>query len=237
MSIEPLFDSLIPHTKLVLLRQPITDASKDVMGNEVLLRILDRSGAVLLPPATLIKALTALNVQPHLDQRIINMALTQAEDGQAPPSALRLFINISPTSLLRLPEWLRDINPAVLATLCFEITEDEAIPIKPADLDAISYIRDLGVCFALDDFGSCYLSYDEFFAIKPRYVKVNADFIARSFTTPFYAEVIRGIASLAAALPTPCQLIGEGIESEALFEHARALGVTLFQGWHLGLPA
>jgi EAL domain-containing protein (putative c-di-GMP-specific phosphodiesterase class I) len=234
MSIEPLFDSLIPHTKLVLLRQPITDASKDVVGNEVLLRILDRSGAVLLPPATLIKALTALNVQPHLDQRIINMALA---DVAPPASSLRLFINISPTSLLRLPEWLRDINPAVLATLCFEITEDTAIPIKPADLDAIAYIRDLGVCFALDDFGSCYLSYDEFFAIKPRYVKVNADFIARSFTTPFYAEVIRGIAGLAAALPSPCQLIGEGIESEALFEHARALGVTLFQGWHLGLPA
>ena len=235
MSIEPLFDSLIPHTKLVLLRQPITDASKDVVGNEVLLRILDRSGAVLLPPSTLIKALTALNVQPHLDQRIINMALAGEE--QVSPSALRLFINISPTSLLRLPEWLRDINPAVLATLCFEITEDEAIPVKPADLDAIAYIRDLGVSFALDDFGSCYLSYDEFFAIKPRYVKVNADFIARSFTTPFYAEVIRGIAGLAAALPTPCQLIGEGIESEALFEHARALGVTLFQGWHIGLPA
>jgi EAL domain-containing protein (putative c-di-GMP-specific phosphodiesterase class I) len=233
MSIEPLFDSLIPNTKLVLLRQPITDASKDVMGNEVLLRILDRSGAVLLPPATLIKALTALNVQPHLDQRIINMALAQAEVG----ASLRLFINISPTSLPRLPEWLRGINPAVLATLCFEITESEAIPIKPADLDAIAYIRDLGVCFALDDFGSCYLSYDEFFAIKPRYVKVNADFIARSFTTPFYAEVIRGIASLAAALPSPCQLIGEGIESEALFEHARSLGVTLFQGWHIGLPA
>lgn len=227
-----ILESLFATDKFVLMQQPIVDVNKTVVGYEILLRIKDATNKLLLSPGSFIATLENYNLQIELDKLVINKFFASLQT----PSALTYHVNISPKSVYMLPFLLERFDHNAFTNVCFEITEsysvNTAVPLF--DIEKFNYIRNLGITFSFDDFGTKYVNYDEIYLLRPNFIKVDMAFLKQSVTIPFYKTVLNNIATLAEAVEARC--IVEGVEDEALFLHAASCGFTLFQGWYFGKP-
>lgn len=105
---------------------------------------------------------------------------------------------------------------------------------RPVDeIDARLY-REAGFRFAIDDFGEGHSGFALLEATRPDYLKLS-----RKLTHGMDIAATRPLlaAALAYANSSGCELIAEGVETEANAEALQGVGVRLAQGYHLGRPA
>jgi len=91
------------------------------------------------------------------------------------------------------------------------------------------------VQLAIDDAGSGYASLRHILALQPAYVKLDIEWVHNIHRDPVRRALVSGLAYF--ATETGCELIAEGIETEAELEAIRELGIHLGQGYVLGRPA
>jgi EAL domain-containing protein (putative c-di-GMP-specific phosphodiesterase class I)/DNA-binding NarL/FixJ family response regulator len=148
------------------------------------------------------------------------------------PPAVALSVNLSADVLLLEPT-LRAIIAGADRPLIVEVTEHERID----DYAAVrSALADLGpnVKLAIDDAGSGYASLRHILALEPDYVKLDIEWVHGIDTDPVRRALVSGLAHF--ATETGCELIAEGIETEAELRVIRELGIQLGQGYLLGRP-
>lgn len=150
------------------------------------------------------------------------------------PEGAFLSLNVSPSFLLE----RTGIAVAELARACdrrivLEITEHDPIDDYGALLSAVA---DLGVevQLSVDDAGAGYASLHHILALSPSFVKLDQSWIAGIDRDPARQALVAGLRHFAAS--TSCQLIAEGIETEAERDTLHGLGVELGQGFLLGRP-
>ncbi len=143
-------------------------------------------------------------------------------------------INASPEAVVsgRLHEMLRD---APSARVVLEITEHAAVADYARLHHALLPLRQRGVRLAIDDAGAGYSSFQHILQLGPDIIKLDMS-LTRSVDTDI------GRRALAAALSyfareTSCQIVAEGIESEAELATLKALNIAKGQGYLLGKPA
>ncbi len=118
--------------------------------------------------------------------------------------------------------------------IVLEILENEDVPDFVALKDQLETVRALGLSIALDDIGSAYAS-----LVKIKMLPVDVIKLDRSFTRdleqhPEDLQFVLSILSLARGLGKT--LVVEGIETPAVYDALRIMGVEFGQGYAIAPP-
>lgn len=117
-------------------------------------------------------------------------------------------------------------------SLEIEITEGLVL-----DTEAIARLLDrchhAGMLVALDDFGTGYSNLGPLLTLGFDRIKLDQAFV-RAMDKPRGAALVKAILGMAKALN--CELIAEGVETEAQLAALRSMGCDFAQGWFIGRP-
>jgi EAL domain-containing protein (putative c-di-GMP-specific phosphodiesterase class I) len=205
--------------------QPISRLDDGVV---VAVEALTRFHSAMLPDLQFAEA-ASLGLGAALERATLTAAVAAAA---GLPPTLALSVNVSSDLLVQEPS-LPEIIGTARRPVIIEITEHDRID----DYDAVKAgIERLGsnVELAVDDAGSGYASLRHILTLQPAYVKLDIEWIREIDRDPVRRALVSGLTYFASE--TGCELIAEGIETQAELEVLRDLGIRLGQGFLIGRP-
>jgi diguanylate cyclase (GGDEF)-like protein len=229
--------SALNEGRIVLAFQPVR-AIKDgrIMWHEVLARIKDANDTIANGVADYVLAAEKLGMVHLLDRKILELAFSSlAQDKQ-----LHLAVNISACTIND-PEWRELLlaaliqHPSAAQRLMVEITETMALTDMNVVSNFVTFLHDLGLQVAMDDFGAGHTSFRALRTLGVDIVKIDGAFIKGALNSPQDRAFVKAIVSLADELGS--QTVAECIESAELYTLMGELGVTYVQGILTGAPA
>lgn len=219
---------------------PLMPSGKDSgVSIEVLLRLEDPVDGLLLP-GRFIPAAERFGLAARLDRFVLSQVLTWFEQHREATSRVqKVSINLSAASLSDeelLPYMRRLLDETGFPPhkLCLEITETDAIRDLARTRSLMEGLRALGVCFALDDFGSGFCSFAYLRTLPVDAVKIDGSFVRDLADDPSDRAIVRAIVAVAQSMGK--QTIAECVESEAARAMVAALEVDFAQGYALHRP-
>jgi len=229
----------VEHNRFALACQPIVSTrTRETMLYEVLIRMLDDNGGLIMPGGFLPTA-ERFGLSLDIDRWVITNAIeTLAEQREILPE-LCYTINLS-AQTLNTPAICDLIQDKLRATgldpaaLIFEVTETAAISDLNAAVALLTRLRAIGCRTALDDFGSGMSSFAYLKELPVDIVKIDGRFVKHIATSAVDKAMVRAMNDIAHALGK--ETIAEFVEDEAAFQILIELGVDYGQGYHLGRP-
>jgi EAL domain-containing protein (putative c-di-GMP-specific phosphodiesterase class I) len=149
------------------------------------------------------------------------------------PAGAWLSLNVSP-ALLAEEGTLGPILAHTSRPIVLEVTEHEAI-VAYAPLRDATRVLGPGVRLAVDDAGAGVANFNHLVELRPNFVKIDISLVRGVDTDPSRRAVVVGLVHFAAE--AGCEVLAEGIETEAERATVMELGVTLGQGYLLARPA
>jgi len=125
-----------------------------------------------------------------------------------------------------------DVNPRHLE---LEITETALMNDVEQAMGTLEGFRTLGLQLAVDDFGTGYSSLAYLKALPVSRIKIDQSFVTRLPDNEQDQALCRTIITMAHNLG--CEVIAEGVETEAQAAWLAASGCDELQGFLLGRPA
>lgn len=212
---------------------PVNPEHDEARHGELLLRMLDEDGRVLLPSA-FVPAAERYQQMAALDRWVIDAAfslLCEFDMGSAEHiCAINLSAqSISNSDLLKFIIARLDETGISPRRLCFEVTETAAIANLPAALEFMGKLRTKGCRFALDDFGSGLSSFGYLKNLPVDYLKIDGSFVRRVADDPIDCAMVETINRVGHLMGL--KTIAESVESADALEKLRDLGVDYAQGF------
>lgn len=234
----------VEENRLELFFQPIVptgvspDGKPQQTFHELTVRLRDDDGH-LVPPSEFIPAAERYNVMSIIDRWVVVRAVELLKQSQAKGTALPLLaVNLSGTSLNEqaFAEFvLQNVGESPIAgALCFEITETAAVTSLS---NAIYFMRELkgrGCKFSLDDFGSGLSSFMYLKTLPVDFLKIDGQFISHIAEDPVDRSMVEAISKVGRALGI--STVAECVESEAVLEELKRIGVDFAQGFFVAAP-
>ena len=157
--------------------------------------------------------------------------LQAACDKGPPPEDVRLFVNLSPRTLLdpRLDQILNALPPRVI-----EITEHEAVSDYQELRRRLQSWTTATTMLAIDDVGSGYSSMSHVIQLHPQYIKIDRSLVHKAHRDPNKLAVLRGLVGFSRQCGVTS--LAEGVETSEELNALRAVGVDLVQGYLLARP-
>ncbi|MDA8155377.1 MAG: EAL domain-containing protein [Actinomycetota bacterium] len=230
---------IIENDLLTVHFQPVCSVNGEVFGYEALSRF--KHGTGYQSAAKLFEAAIRTETISSLDMYCSENAIREASNGFMRQENARLFINIcpetllSPTHMAGITDEFADCWGIPKKKIILEITEETAVRNYSLFNEAVSYYRDKGYRIALDDFGTGYGGLKMLSIIRPDFVKIDSHFIQQIDKNFVSLAVVDAITVLCHRLGM--KVIAEGIEKRDEFIFAIGLGIELFQGYFIGMPA
>ena len=152
-----------------------------------------------------------------------------------------IAVNMSPVQFLRPQQLLASVQGALAASqlqpsrLYLEITESLLIADSQQARSAILQLADMGVRFALDDFGAGYssLAYIQDYPFSR--IKIDKKFVETLEKDQKSGAIIAAVNELGRRIDL--DVVAEGVETEQQRLILLSIGVTLGQGYIFGKPA
>jgi ammonium transporter, Amt family len=216
--------------------QPIRNIkTREAEHYEALVRLRDPSGTYITP-ASFIPPAERFGIMPSLDRHI----LAQTVQLMNRHRDLKLSINLSGTSLVDsdLPDYIDEIfskHHVQPRRVMFEITETAYITNMLKAQELLSYLRDQGFRFALDDFGCGFSSLAYLRNLNVDYIKIDGSFVRNLEHDRLNQTLIKSINEVAHLLQK--KTVAEFVEDEASLKILEQIGVDYVQGNYLGQPA
>ena len=116
----------------------------------------------------------------------------------------------------------------------FEITETAAIGNLTRANQLIAELRRLGCAFSLDDFGSGVSSFAYLKALTVDWLKIDGLFVGNIVHDRVDYEMVRSITDIGHVMGK--KVVAESVESAAVLERLKQIGVDYAQGLALGAP-
>lgn len=207
---------------------------------EVLLRMVDEVGEIVAPD-TFLPAAERYGIVDKLDRWVVTEVLDWFTKHPLQLENIAMCsLNVSGRSMSDdgfLEFLIAAIEDAsVPATkLCFEITETAAIEHLDDTARFMSRLKEVGCCFALDDFGSGVSSFAYLRQLPADVLKIDGLFIQNLLNDPADAAITKSINEVAHTLGK--QTVAEFVESEAILTAVREIGVDFVQGFAVGNPS
>ncbi|WP_431820681.1 EAL domain-containing protein [Burkholderia sp. F1] len=227
---------LIADRALAAVFQPIVDlGSGTVIAYEGLIR--GPRGTDLEPPAALFAQAAREGTTIALEHAA---AITCLDAFAALGCDGKLFLNFSAGAILQLARERKHartlLERAQIAAerIVIELTEQNATTDLAQVVPAIASLRDAGIQFALDDYGTANASMNLWLRLHPDVVKIDRFFIHDIARDPLKFEAVRAMQHFAHA--SGATLIAEGIEHERDLIVVRDMGICCVQGFLLGRP-
>jgi diguanylate cyclase (GGDEF)-like protein/PAS domain S-box-containing protein len=226
----------------VLFAQRISALSDTAEGvrAEVLLRLAEPDGTLVAPGAFL-PAAERFHMASRIDRWVLSQVVGWMQSLADLDRIACLSVNLSGQSIgdPAFHRWaldmLRDAGDAVCRRLCVEITETAAVTSFADAGDFIAQVRGIGVAVALDDFGAGVSSFGYLKNLKVDFLKIDGQFIRDLATDPLDDAAVRCFADVARVVSITT--VAEHVESEAVLERLRAIGIDQAQGFLLHMPA
>jgi PAS domain S-box-containing protein len=219
--------------RFVLYAQPIIDvASGKTVQHELLIRLRDSSGAMVLPHAFL-PAAEESGLIVDIDRWVVRQAITLASAGHA------VELNLSAHSLAT-PGLIDDIRNELERTsadpslIVVELTETALLTDEPAAELFIELVAALGCKLALDDFGTGYGGFTYLKRLPVNFLKIDIEFVRDLPINEASQHVVKAIVSLAQGFGQ--QTVAEGVEDETTLRMLRDFGVDYGQGYGIDRP-
>ena len=222
-----------------LYRQPIVDLKTGkTRRHEILLRLEDEDGRVILPAGFLSSA-ERFGLVRAIDRWVVNRAIETLGRHLKRWPDLHYSINLSAESVGELG-MLDAITTALQrydvppTAITFEITETVAIANLAAAVKFLDALRALGCKTALDDFGVGYSSFAYLKDLPVDYVKIDGSFVRDIHRDALQLAMVRSMNDIAHAMGKAT--VAEFVDSEECLKILRDIGVDYAQGYYVGVP-
>lgn len=214
--------------------QPIMNVKNNSCTNvEALLRWTHQEKNI--SPAEFIPIIEENHQIIDLEIWVIEEVLKQMADWQKANINLKVHININ-------IQTLQDINffdrfseiaaryPVSLENIIFEITERSTITITEQLLSNMSQLAELGVTFAIDDFGAGSTSFSYISELPISIVKIDKQFLANEQNNTVLNAIINALYTL------KMTIVAEGIETNEMMMQMMNKDIHFIQGYYYAKP-
>jgi FOG: EAL domain len=206
--------------------QPMVDlATREPIGYEALTRFDDGT-----PPDLVFAEARRCGLEGELESVTLHAAVA-ASVGL--PMERFLSLNVSPPFILAGHE-LRAILAARTRPIVLEVTEHDTVHDYEALRSAFVALG-AGLRLAVDDAGAGVANFNHLVELRPQFVKVDIGLV-RGVNADLTRQALI-VALLHFAGATDCQVVAEGIETEAERAVLEKLEIQLGQGYLFGRPA
>lgn len=217
--------------------QPIYSVKTgEIYGYEVLARI--RDGERYMAAGQFIEVAESLGFACKIDQIILTKGLKAREERSMWNK--RFFFNLSTKSLFG-GEYIDVIKShyekepqATQSGVTIEILEREAIHNVNGLMDIIEEMKEIGISFALDDFGSGFSSFVYLKYFDTDFVKIDGEFVKNIVVNEKDRIFVKHIHQIAKEFGK--KTIAEYVEDEETLQILKEIGVDYAQGFHYGHP-
>ncbi|MGQ0750696.1 MAG: EAL domain-containing protein [Betaproteobacteria bacterium] len=227
---------------------PLTRSASEQPYYEILVRMVDRSGA-LVPPTGFMPAAERYNLLTSIERWVISSLVEHLhrewQSGAIPhqpaPDGSRgcYAVNLSGASIndKSFPEFLRNLLTRYElphGLLCFEITETTAISNLNKAAELMHELKGMGYRFALDDFGTGMSSFAYLKYLPVDYLKIAGMFVKDMAEDAMDCAIVEAINRISHILGM--QTVAESVETKETLERVRALQVDFAQGYYIAEP-
>ncbi len=204
---------------------------------EILIRMLDENGDIVLPGA-FIPAAERYHLMTDIDRWVIRDVFSWLH-GLTGAEQQHYTINLSGQSVGddKMLQFIIDcmheygIDPSLI---CFEITETAAV----ANLDSarifIAHLHELGCKFALDDFGSGLSSFAYLKNLDVDFLKIDGSFVHNIDNDPVDYAMVASINRIGHLMGI--KTIAEFVEDREVLERLKEIGIDYVQGYNIDMP-
>jgi diguanylate cyclase (GGDEF)-like protein/PAS domain S-box-containing protein len=239
MEVENQLRRAVEREEFVVHYQPIIDLNTGTAwGVEALARWRHpERGLIVAEEFAQIVEETGL-IRP-VGRRVFEEACRKAKEWreQYPDRPLLMSVNFSASQFVH----QADLIPKVLnetgldpRTLVIEITERAVMDDAEFALGKLQRMKDLGVSFIIDDYGTGYSCLQYLKLMPVDSLKIDGSFIAGLGRDWGDTAIVSGTIDLAHALELT--VVAEGVETAGQLERLRELGCDLVQGYYLSEP-
>jgi diguanylate cyclase (GGDEF)-like protein len=191
----------------------------------------------LLLPADFLGFAEESNCVAELDRQILRGAVSCLRSWRSKGFIVpRLSVNISSQRLVD-PKMIQCVEELGddLNFLSFELLETVFLDVTNNEVSqALDKLRNLGVEFEIDDFGSGYASILGLVNVRPKRLKIDRSLTRNVSTDPAMVSLVKSIVDIAQALKI--EVVAEGVENEEQATALAALGCDILQGYHFAMP-
>ena len=232
-------DSLVLHSQEIRPLRAAADGGPTESHLELLVRIVDEDGSLVLPMA-FIPAAERYGLMPRIDRWVIARAFSELRalrdrSGTIP----RCMINLSGGSVAD-PSLLAFITDRFAESglpfdrIGFELTETAAISNMAVAKQLMRELRALGCPLALDDFGAGMSSFAYLRTLPIDYLKIDGHIVKDLLDDPVNRAMIHAIRQVAEVMGV--HTIAEWVENGRMVEELGRLGIDYVQGYGVARP-
>lgn len=229
----------IENDQFSLAVQPIMELkSGEILRQEVLLRLRDPEGGLILPAGFLSSA-ERFGLMRAIDKWVINKSIEYLGLQLKKNPKLHFSINLSAESVGE-QKILDTITNSLIryevppTAVTFEITETVAIANLEAAVGFLNQLREHGCQTALDDFGVGYSSFAYLKDLPVDFVKIDGSFVRDIHRDKLQLAMVRSMNEIAHAMGK--YTIAEFVHNEECMKVVDEIGVDYIQGYHIGGP-
>lgn len=206
---------------------------------EVLLRMRDADGALVMPGAFL-PAAERFHLATRVDRWVLKRVVEQLKHLDPRAALSSLSVNLSGQSIgdrafhRQALELLGHAGDAVCRRLCLEITETVAVTNMADAAVFVDQVRALGVEVALDDFGAGASSFGYLKSLPVDFIKIDGQFIRDVVDDPLDEAAVRCFVDVARVVGV--RTVAEFVDRSAVLERVRDIGIDFAQGYLVHEP-
>jgi EAL domain-containing protein (putative c-di-GMP-specific phosphodiesterase class I) len=211
----------------------------EALQYELLVRMRDENGRAV-PPGAFLPSVERCNLSVRYDRWVITAALDWiARNEPAMTRVARFFINLSRDSVVD-PETASFVRQALSSAgvdpgrVGFEISENVAIANLSRANQLVNDLRRIGCVSSLDDFGSGVSSFAYVKALAVDYLKIDGMFVGNISQDKVDYAMVRSIKEIGHVMGK--KIVAESVETAAVLEKLREIGVDFAQGFQVGEP-
>lgn len=210
---------------------------------ELLIRLRGGNNDVI-SPGQFIPAAERYNLMPAIDKWVVEEAfsfLSRFYQNKHPQEIANDSWSVNLSGATLGDEQFLDYIKAQLiehkippSLICFEITETAAVASLSKAISFIRELKNMGCRFALDDFGSGLSSFSYLKNLPVDYLKIDGYFVRDLITDAMSREIVKSIDQIGRTLGL--RTIAEFVETPAIFESLKQMGVDYAQGYGIETP-
>jgi diguanylate cyclase (GGDEF)-like protein len=213
--------------------QPIVDKNLNVLKHEVLCRLKLKNGEV----RSIYGYLNVLK-ENKMYYKITEIILKESLKKLREYPDLNLSINLMMEDIIDKDQYdfimTHYTNPHIASRVTFEILEKEINDYEVVQ-KFILEMKKYGTKFAIDDFGSGYSNFNRVLQLKIDYLKIDGSLIKDINKDENARLIVETIMDFSRKINI--RTIAEYVHSKAVFEEAKKIGISCFQGYYFAKPS
>jgi diguanylate cyclase (GGDEF)-like protein len=238
--LEVELNTAVADGQFFLLYQPIYDLlTRRVVGLEALVRWNHPTKGVL-PPEEFLPLAEDTGLIVPIGRWALEQATSHAAAWHVAGHPVSISVKVSTYQLNR-EGLVTDVRRALQqsgidpALLTLEIEETAVMRDVAAAAARLSEIKQLGVCIAIDDFGSGYAHHSDLRRLPLDFLKVDRSSLAASEDEEYRSWLLQAVLIVGRDLSLP--VIATGVDSHEQLAALQTMGCPMAQGVFMGAPA